>query len=414
LLFSASTAFSAILPTAKPEELGLSSERLVRLRSVMQEYVDQGKIPGMVVLVLRQGKAAFYEPFGKLDPKQGVPMRADAIFRIASQTKAVTSVAVMMLHEEGKLLLSDPVSKFIPEFKNSRVAVRASDKDASGYSTVPAKREITIRDLLTHTSGFSYGSGPAEELYKAADVHGWYFADQTIPIGEAIKKLAQLPADSQPGEKYVYGFSTDVLGYVVERVSGMSLADFIKTRITGPLGMTDTHFYLPADKLDRFTPVYSATKDGGIELVQDARENDYVKGPRVSYSGGAGLLSTAQDYARFLQALLNGGQLDGARLLSPKTVQLMTANHVGELYGNQGFGLGFWVTEHLGRSGELGSVGAFGWGGAYFTSYWVDPTEQLVVVFMGQLLPSGGLDLHGKLKALVYQAIVESPAPVRR
>jgi CubicO group peptidase (beta-lactamase class C family) len=396
------------LPRVDPDKAGMSAERLERITTAMQQYIDQGKLPGLVTLVTRDGKIVYFKALGKLDVGRGVPMSTDAIFRIASQSKALTSVAIMILLEDGRLLLNDPVSKFIPEFKNSRVAVKGSDKDSQGYSTAPARREITIRDLLTHTSGISYGSGPAEELYKASGVHGWYFADQSIPIGDAIRKLAALPFDAHPGEKYIYGFSTDILGHVVEVISGKSLAEFTKERITDPLKMNDTHFYLPPEKLNRFTPVYGA-KDGKLQLIDEAGKNDYVNGPRVSFSGGAGLLSTAEDYARFLQMLCNGGELEGIRLLSPKTVQLMTVNHVGNLFSeNQGFGLGFWITEHLGRAGEPGSVGAFGWGGAYHTSYWVDPAERLVAVLMTQMLPAGNLDDHGKFRALVYQAITTS------
>ena len=218
-----------------------------------------------------------------------------------------------------------------------------------------------------------------------------------------------MPFDAQPGEKFIYGFNTDILGYVVEKASGMTLAEFIKARITDPLKMVDTHFYLPQEKVNRFTAVYESGADGRIKLVQKAADNDYVKGPRVSYSGGAGLLATAEDYARFLQMLLNGGELEGARILGPKTVQLMTVNHVGQLQnnGNTGFGLGFWVIEHVGKAGEPGSIGAFGWGGAYYTTYWVDPVEKLVAVFMTQLLPSK-IDLQPKFRAAVYQAIIES------
>jgi CubicO group peptidase (beta-lactamase class C family) len=318
----------------------------------------------------------------------------------------------MTLVEEGRIGLGDPVSKFIPEFKDCKVAVQGADKGAQGYFVVPAKREITVRDLLTHTAGISYGDGPAADLYKAAGVQGWFFADKNVPIGDCIKKIARLPFDAQPGEKWVYGFNTDILGYLVEVVSGMSLADYIKTKITDPLGMTDTHFFLPEAKINRLASVYGAGKDGKLELIEDARENAYVRGPRLCFSGGAGLLSTAEDYARFLQMLGNGGELDGARILSPKTVEAMTANQVGDLYGTrgQGFSLGFWVTNDVGKTGELGSVGAFGWGGAYFTTYWVDPAERLVAVFMTQLLPSGGLDLQSKFKTLVYQSIVESYA----
>jgi CubicO group peptidase (beta-lactamase class C family) len=396
------------LPVAKPADVGLSAERLERLTRAMQEYVDQGRVAGVVALIARKGTLPYLKAFGKLDLGRGTPMPTNAIFRIASQTKAVTSVAVLMLQEEGKLLIDDPVAKYIPEFAGARVAVQAADKEAKGFTTVPVKRPITIRDLLTHTAGISYGSGPARELYMAAGISGWFLADKPMPIGEVIKKLATLPFDAQPGEKFVYGYNTDILGYLVERVSGMSLADFFTNRITAPLGMTDTHFFLPESKLERFTTVYGVEEKGGLRLVEDARDSFYVKGPRMCYAGGAGLLSTAEDYAQFLQMLLNGGELQGVRLLSPKTVELMTVNHVGRLYGAEGFGLGFAITETLGSNGDPGSVGIFRWGGAYHTTYWIDPAEQMVCVLMTQLLPATNSDLQKKFRALAYQAIVES------
>lgn len=398
---------AASLPKARPSEVGLSAERLDRLTQVMQGYVDRGKIAGMVTLVARNGRVAYLRPFGKLDLK-GAAMPVNGIFRIASQTKAVTSVAVMILQEEGKLLLDDPISRYIPEFANARVAVPSADKKAKGYTTVPAKRPITIRDLLTHTAGISYGDGPAKEEYIAAGIQGWFLADKAVPIGEIVKKLATLPFDAQPGEKWVYGYNTDILGYLVERVSGMTLADFFAKKITGALGMTDTQFFLPEDKLGRFTSVYGIDEKGGLKLMEDARENSYVKGPRVCYAGGAGLLSTAEDYARFLLMLQGGGELGGVRVLSPKSVELMTVDHVGNLYDSQGFGLGFWVTERLGRNGQPGSVSAYGWGGAYHTTYWVDPAEKLIAVLMTQLMPAGNSDLHSRFRAMVYQAIVDS------
>ncbi len=398
---------AASLPKAKPAEVGLSPERLDRLTRVMQEYIDSGRIAGMVTLIARNGRLVYLRPFGKLDLK-GSDMPANGIFRIASQTKAVTSVAVMILQEEGKLLLDDPVSKYIPEFANARVSVPSADKNIKGYTTVPTKRPITIRDLLTHTAGISYGDGLAKDEYLAAGIQGWFLADKEVPIGEVVKKLATLPFDAQPGEKWVYGYNTDILGYLVERVSGMTLADFFAKKITGPLSMTDTHFFLPEDKLSRFTSVYGVDEKGGLKLMEDARDNSYVKGPRVCYAGGAGLLSTAEDYARFLAMLLGGGELGDARILSPKSVELMTVDHVGNLYDSQGFGLGFWVTERLGRNGQPGSVGSFGWGGAYHTTYWVDPAEKLVAVLMTQLMPAGNSDLHAKFRAMVYQAIVDS------
>ena len=408
LVFSSALVQAASLPAARPADVGLSSERLARLSQVMQDYVDRGRVAGIVALVIRDGRVAYLRPFGKLDLTTGAPLPADAIFRIASQTKAVTSVAVMMLQEEGKLLIDDPVSKYIPEFAKTTVAVQAEGQEAKGYTVVPAKRPITIRDLLTHTSGISYGYGPAKDAYEAVKIQGWFLADKPEPVGEVIKKLAGLPFDAQPGEQFIYGYNTDVLGYLVERVSGMSLAEFFAKRITGPLGMTDTHFFLPAEKLDRFTSAYGYDEKGALKRMEDARDNFYMKGPRACYAGGAGLLSTAEDYGRFLLCLLNGGELNGVRLLSPKTVELMTVNHVGDRHGTDGFGLGFWVAERLGVNGKPGSRGSFGWGGAYHTVYWVDPAEKMVALLMTQLLPADGSDLHGKFRSLVYSAITTS------
>jgi CubicO group peptidase (beta-lactamase class C family) len=407
-------AAQALLPSA-PEAVGLSSERLKRLGTAMQQAVDEKRVAGVVTLVARRGKVVQLAAFGKQDVEAGVPMAKDTIFRIASQSKAVTTAAALILLEEGKLLLTDAVSKFIPAFKKTTVIVPPPAGAVAGtaFGSVPAKREITIHDLMTHTSGISYGDGVAEAQYKAAGVLGWYFADKDEPVGAAIERLAALPFDSQPGEKWVYGFSTDVLGAVVEKASGQSLDAFFHARIFGPLKMNDTYFFLPKEKVGRLAAVYSA-KDGAIERAPDAGmgQGAYVDGPRRCFSGGAGLLSTASDYARFLQMLLNGGELDGVRILSPKTVELMTSNNVSGLYheGQFGFGLAFEITEHVGRSGRLGSVGEFGWGGAYFTKYWADPMEKVVAVLMTQLRPAGDSDLQQKFRALVYQSIVESSA----
>jgi CubicO group peptidase (beta-lactamase class C family) len=398
----------AQLPSIEPSEVGLSAERLERLSRYLQSVVDDNKAPGLVALIVRKGRVPYLQAFGKLDRETGAPMPKDAIFRIASQTKAVTTVAVMMLFEEGRFLLDDPISKYIPEFAGARVAVPSAEKGAKGYATVPVKRPITIRDLLTHTAGISYGYGPAREEYRAAGIQGWLLADQIRPVGEVVKKLATLPFDAQPGKEFVYGYNLDILGYLVEKISGMSLADFFAQKITGPLKMNDTHFFLPESKLGRFTSVYGLDEKGVLSRVEDVLHNVYVKGPRMCYSGGAGLLSTAADYGRFLQMLLNRGELDGVRLLSPKSIELMTADHVGGLYGSDGFGFGFWVTKKLGLDGQPGTVGSFGWGGAYHTTYWVDPEEQMVCVLMTQLMPATGSGLHGKFRALVYQAVIES------
>lgn len=419
LLLGASLSFGQGLPQAAPASQGMSAERLQQLAAVMKTAADSGKVAGSVTLVARNGRVVHYDASGLRDVESSAPMAPDSIFRIASMSKAVTSVAVMMLVEEGKVLLDDPVSRFIPSFARTSVVVRppAGSPASAPSGTAPALRPITIRHLLTHTAGVSYGSGnPMEASYRDAGVIGWYFADKDEPIAASIDRLAALPFDHQPGDRYIYGFSTDILGVVVEKASGQTLDEFFRTRIFAPLKMPDTHFYLPDDKRNRLATVYSLeSPDGRITRAPQPMtgQGDYVEGPRRSFSGGAGLLSTASDYARFLQMLLNGGELDGVRLLSPKTVELMTSNHVGALYqdGRFGFGLGFEVTEHVGRSGRHGSVGEFGWGGAYFTKYWVDPQEQLVVVFMTQLLPASGLDLHSKLRTQVYSAVVESREP---
>jgi CubicO group peptidase (beta-lactamase class C family) len=420
LVFVAPALRAEAPPTVTPESVGLSSERLARLHAGMQQYVDQGRVSGIVTYVARGGRLVDLAAFGKADVEAGRAMQKDTIFRIASQTKAFTSVSVMMLVEEGKIGLADPVSRFIPAFKKTTVALPAPAGAVPGspVTVVPARREITIRDLLTHTAGISYGHGPAEALWKAAGIQDWYFADRSEPVAAVVERMAALPMDSQPGEKYVYGYNTDILGVVVEKVSGQTLAEFIQKRIAGPLGLVDTQFYLPPAQKDRLATVYSARADGTIERATDPKtgQGHYVEGPRVAFAGGAGLLSTARDYGRFLQMMLNGGEIDGVRLLSPKTVELMTVNHVGTLFAERGpsdagrgFGLGFDVIEDLGKTGQYGTVGAFGWGGAYHTTYWADPKEKLVVLLMTQLLPAGGSDLHARFRALVYQSIVGPP-----
>jgi CubicO group peptidase (beta-lactamase class C family) len=393
----------------EPEALGLSAERLERLGAALESYAERKQVAGSVTLVLRHGKVAYFDAVGHRDAATKAPMHEDTIFRIASQTKAIVSTAAMILQEEGKLLISDPVGRYIPSFEETKVAV-AKD-DGEGYEVVPAKRAITIRDLLTHTSGFDYGDGLAKDAWDAAGISGYYFADRDEPIGETVARMGKLPAVAQPGEEWVYGYSTDILGAVLEKASGQPLDELLADRLFEPLGMRDTHFYLPEDKRDRLATVYEL-KDGKIARTQEDGWNGqgaYVDGPRRSFSGGAGLLSTATDYARFLQMILNEGELDGVRVLSPKSVALMGVNHLeqGEFAPGEGFGLGFSVLEHLGKRGSLGSVGELGWGGAYHTSYWIDPAEELVVVYMTQLLPAGDLDDHGKLRALVYQAIVD-------
>ncbi|MCY2962721.1 MAG: serine hydrolase [Planctomycetota bacterium] len=405
-------AYGQALVEAVPESVGLSSSRLARLTAALDGYVSQGRLPGGVVLVARKGKVAYHRAFGELDRETKVAMPPDAIFRIASQTKAVVSVGAMILQEEGKLLITDPVGKYIPEFKETTVAVA---KPEGGYDIVKAKRPITIRDLLTHTAGIGYGSGPARDKWQEAGITGWYFADRDEPIAATVARIAALPFDAQPGESYVYGYNTDILGVVIEKASGKPLDEFLTNKVLEPLGMSDTHFYLPEAKRSRLAVVYSpkgtdqlivAPGPGGME-----GQGAYVEGPRKSFSGGAGLVSTARDYGRFLQMMLNGGELGGRRILSRKTVELMTVNHLGSVKfpwnSGTGFGLGFSVLEDVGTRGTPGTIGEFGWGGAYHSTYWVDPKEQLVVVYFTQLLPAGNIDDHGKLRALVYQAIAD-------
>jgi CubicO group peptidase (beta-lactamase class C family) len=402
------TPFAPIFPQGNPEELGFDAERLDRLSVMLQEYSEQQRISGAVALVLREGQTVFFEAAGYRDLESETPMTHDTIFRIASQTKAIVSVGIMILQEQGKLLISDPVGYYLPEFIETTVAVPV---DGGGYDVVPAARPITIRHLLMHTSGISYGYGTAADLWEEQGIQGWYFAHRNEPVRETIRRMAALPMESHPGERYVYGFSTDILGAVIEEVSGLSLDRFLRQEIFEPLQMFDTYFYLPEYKQNRLAAVYSATADKGVERAPDPGGNigqgHYINGPRISYSGGAGLLSTAEDYATFLQMLLNGGELNGVRILSPASVELMTVNHFNniEFRPGAGFGLGFEVVTDLGIRGVPGAVGDYGWGGAYHSTYWVSPQDNLVVVFFTQLIPASGSDLHGKLRALIYQAL---------
>ncbi len=399
------------LSAVKPESVGFSSERLTRLDEKFNSYVTESKMAGSVILVERKGKIAYYKAFGFRDKESGSKMDVGSMFRIASQTKAIVSTAIMILQEEGKLLIQDPLSHFIPEFKNSKVAV---PKEGGGYDIVPSKREITLRDLLTHTSGVGYGYGIAADLWKTAGIQGWYFADRNEPVGETVKRMGALPMEAQPGEAFVYGYSTDILGVVVEKASGMPLDQFLKTKIFDPLGMSDTYFFVPKEKAKRLATVYApadgqALKPAPKEGTMDA-QGQYVDGPRKNFSGGAGLVSTAKDYYLFLKMLANGGELQGKRILSSRTVDLMTVDHLHEdvTYGEGlGFGLGLEVVEDVGQRGRPGSVGEFRWGGAYGSTYWVDPAEELIVVYFTQLRPSSIVPDQAMLRVLIYQALVD-------
>ncbi|HJP85878.1 MAG TPA: serine hydrolase domain-containing protein [Gemmatimonadaceae bacterium] len=413
LVFVAGSASGQTVATAPAPRTvaGFDVARLARIDQFLQRYVDDNKIAGAVALVLRDGRPVYERAVGWSDKESGRRMTTDAIFRIASQTKAITSTAILMLVEEGRIALDDPVSKFIPQFAHTTVATRSD----TGRVITNAKREITIKDLLTHTSGISYGvDAIVAPLYSAKGLGpaagwGWYTADKDEPICTTMERLATLPFVAQPGEKWVYGYSIDVLGCVVERASGIPLDQFFYTRITKPLGMNDTFFFAPSDKAQRVVTVYMNDSTGRLVRAPDGPrgQGNYIVGPRRSFAGGAGLLSTARDYGRFLQMIANGGQLDGVRILSPKTVVLMTTNQVGTLFGApaSGFGLGFSINEQVGGD-NLASVGSYGWGGAYASQYKVDPKEHLVLVFMINQLPIH-TDIASKFPTLVYQALVE-------
>ncbi len=398
-----------------PEEVGMSSERLERLTDAMQAYVDEGQVAGLVVLIAKEGQVPYHESFGYRDLEAQDPMETDDIFRIASQTKAIVSTGIMALQEEGLLLVDDPVGRHMPEWMETTVAV---DNETGGVDIVPAERPITIRDLLTHTSGIPYGAwiNPlTSEAWAEAGIDGWYFASEDEPIREIVRRMADLPMVAQPGTEWLYGSNTDILGALIEVASGQPLDVFLEERFFGPLGMEDTHFFLPAEEADRLAVVYDLSPEGELAPAADAGamwdQGDYVagEGPGVTLSGGAGLLSTAHDYATFLEMLRRGGTApSGERILAPMSVQQMTTDQTGgiEYEPGAGFSYGFQVALDQGAIGTPGNDGEFRWGGAYHTTYWVDPEEDLVVTYFSQF-GDVELDDHRKLRALVYQAIVE-------
>lgn len=397
------------LPSSAPEKLGLSSERLSRIDTVLNDYIKDGKLPGAVTLVIRHGKVGYFKSFGMKDIEEKKAMTNDAIFRIASMTKAITSVAVMTLYEEGYFLLTDPVSKYIPEFKNPKVVKRSTTSDS--IILIPAKSEITIRELLNHTSGVTYGSALQGRYYRQAGMTVGLLPTEGT-IGDMIRKLGTLPLVSQPGEEFNYGMSVDVLGYLIEVVSKMPLDEFMRKRIFEPLKMQDTYFTLPEEKFSRLATLYQMGRDG--KLFKVTKYFPYPE-PQNYFSGGAGLVSTAPDYARFAQMLLNKGELEGKRILSRKTVELMTTNSIGDIfiftsYAHNGimgdkFGYGFGIRTERGVFDELESIGTFGWDGAFYTRFWVDPKEDLIGIFLSQVDNYWSENLIGKFKNLVYQSI---------
>jgi len=397
----------APLPSARPEQVGLSTERLGQLGQVLRQEIAKGKIPGAVALVARKGRIAYHEAFGARDPATRAPMTRDAIFRIYSMTKPVTSVAIMMLQEEGRLVLNDPVSKFLPQLTKLQVAVEK--KDASGQPALelaPAQREITIHDLLRHTSGFTYGGRTTNLTVKEAYAREGVDA-RDLTNAELVDRLAKVPLAHQPGTAWEYSRSVDVLGRVVEVISGKSLGGFFADRIFRPLGMKDSGFSVPQAQQGRLAqafPIDPATGDK-IALI------DVTTPPRYE-SGGGGAVSTTDDYVRFAQALLNGGRLDRARLLSRTTVAFMASDHLGPISATirrpgYTFGLGFQVRKDVGLDGQSGSIGEYGWAGAGGTYFWVDPKEQVVAILMTQAPGPSRVYYRQLFKELVQQAIVD-------
>ena len=406
------------METVAPEKVGFSSNKLNRIGAWMRGYVEQDKLAGAVAVAVRHGQVAYRERFGLMDREAARPMQFDTIFRIYSMTKPVASVALMMLYEEGRFQLTDPVSRFIPGFANLMAFVAATKRGMIIVDDL--EREMTIQHLLTHTAGLAYGlsaDSPIEALYHEAGIFDsgpLHIMQVTLP--EMIQRLVELPLAHQPGSAWRYSQATDVLGYLVEVISGMPLDAFFEEKIFKPLGMEDTGFYVPEEKLDRLAALYGPAQGGGVQLLEAPATSSFAR-PTRCLSGGIGLVSTASDYARFAQMLLNGGELEGARLLGRKTVELMTMNHLPrELVPIQmgahtlhgcGFGLGFRVRVDAARSGMLGSEGEYGWGGYASTSFFVDPRENLVGLLLTQLAPSRHYPIRNEFKVLVYQALVD-------
>ena len=390
----------------------LVEERTNMADKVIQEWVNKGWMNGGVGLIMHDGKIVYYKATGYDNIEKKTPMRVDHIFRIASQSKAITSVAVMMLFEEGRFLLDEPISKFIPEFKNPQVLDKFNEADSS-YTTIPAKREITIRDLLTHTSGIGYaqiGSPNANAIYAKNGVVGGIGVDN-IKLSENIKRLGKLPLYHNPGERFTYGLNTDVLGYLVEVVSGMSFGDFLSKKIFAPLGMNDTYFNIPKEKQNRLVSLY-AQKDGVLEMMPETYKingtfyRDYPNKGFPMQSGGGGLSSTIMDYAIFLQMMLNEGTYNGARILSRNTVRMMTMNQIGDINnGTNKFGLGFGITTEKGSAKLPTQEDTYDWGGMFATTYWVDPREKIVGLFFRNIYPTQNGDISDRFRVLIYQAI---------
>lgn len=403
---------------SRPESVGLSSARLQHLdRHIQQRYLDSGRLPCALTLIERRGELAHLSLQGHMDVERARPLTQDALFRIYSMTKPITSVAVMMLVEEGRIALDDPVHRYIPQWRNLGVYEAGF---IGTFRTRPAAAPMRIVDLLRHTSGLTYGLQQRTNVDAAYRKFGFGDPAGAGTLEAMIEGLAKIPLEAPPGEVWNYSVATDVLGYLVGKVSGLPFEEFLRQRIFQPLGMVDTDFQVPAEKASRLAACYVATPEGRMKLQDDPHDSSYLKPPPF-VSGGGGLVSTAADYLRFCRMLLNGGVLDEARLLNPKTVELMTANHLPggkELpdvsvslfseagYAGVGFGLGFAVTTHPARCLVPGTAGDFSWGGMASTYFWIDPREQLIVIFMTQLMPSTIYNLRRELRTLVYSAFI--------
>jgi len=402
----------------KPEDVGMSGQQLERIEKHLKtRYVDPEKITGCLTLVARKGQIAYLQPLGLMDRERNKPMKEDTIFRIYSMTKPITSVALMMLYEEGRFQLADPVWKFIPEWRNLRVYAMGNHPN---FITTRPSRHMTIRDLFTHTSGLTYGF--MERTNVDAAYRKVVIQEQGKNRGslkDMIDKLAKLPLEFSPGDYWNYSVSTDVLGYLVEVISGMRFDEYLKSRILDPLGMVDTGFYVPPEKHDRFAANYERTPDKKLRLIDDP-ESGIFSQPGTFFSGGGGLVSTASDYFRFCQMVLNGGELDGVRILGRKTVEYMTTNHLPDNKDmasmtvstyeqvapeGSGFGLGFSVILSPVDAGVIGSIGEYSWGGAASTAFWIDPVEDMIVIFLTQFMPSGLFNFRGQLKTIIYPAL---------
>jgi CubicO group peptidase (beta-lactamase class C family) len=413
LLITAATAFSQSIKkltvAAKPEDAGFSSSRLQRIDVMLDEYVKQQQIPGAVVLIVRDGKIAYHKAYGYSDVDQKTALKKDDIFRIASQSKAITATAVMMLWEEGKFLLDEPVSKYIPEFKSPKVLKTFNAADST-FTTEPAKSEITIRQLLTHTSGIDYasiGSAEMKAIYAKANIPSG-IGNHTDVLSDKMKILGTLPLKHNPGERFTYGLNHDVLGHLVEIWSKMPFDQFLKTRIFDPLGMQDTYFYLPKEKQARLVALHQ-DKDGKVFKMQkaafDALDPNYPNLPGKYFSGGAGLSSTIEDYAKFLQLYLNQGEFNGVRLLSRKTVELMMTDQLPTM--DNEYGLAFGLETEKNNHVSVLSVGSFLWGGAFATQYWADPKERLIGLYYTNIFGTQHWQAREKFKIFTYQAITD-------